>query len=274
MMPAQRALFASQMAAAAQAAAQREAALRRRAVANAKLWEVAQAADKEGDLPAASRIYQRLALRRPATDVTKPAQERLAEIQAAADVKLKALEDQLAELRGGRGSGALQRVDLDAEKVTQVFSDLDALALEYAGVATVDSKIEAKQTQLRKVPQFAAILQEPTAAELWAMGSRYEKQQQACCAMQVYEQAAALLPAPSAKLAGKRLRELETDEAVVASARRCRTLQLCHENFEQATALKTARPERAREILVKIVEVAPPETSIHRAAREQLAMLK
>ena len=55
---------------------------------------------------------------------------------------------------------------------------------------------------------------------------------------------------------------------------RCRVLQLCHEKFREAEKVKGSNPTKAREHLARILELAPQETSIHKAAREQIAMLK
>lgn len=272
-MPSGQAFLASQMAAAAQAAANREAALRRRAEADEKQFEAAQQAESEGDLAAASMLYQRLALRRPASSTTTTARDKLKEIQTVALGKLKALEDELTQIKRPEGT-PFAPVQLDGEKVTKSFQQLDALLLEYAGVATVEGRIQDRIRQLRGDGKFAAVLQEPPAAELWKLGQSYEQQQQSCCAVLVYEQAAALSPAPTAKLARARLKELERDATVMASVKRCRTLQLCHEKFRKAEQLKKLHPDEAREHLARILEMAPADTSIHRAAREQLAMLQ
>lgn len=267
------AFLASQMAAAAQAAAKREAALRRRAAVDGKQFAVAQQAESEGDLAAASMLYQRLALRRPASSITISAREKLKAIQTVALGKLKSLEDELSPTNEPAGT-PLQQIELDSGQITKIFEQLDALLLEYAGVATVEGRIQDRVNHLRGNGMYAAVLQEPPAAELWKLGQSYEQQQQTCCAVLVYEQAAALSPAPTAKLARARLKELERDAAVMASVKRCRDLQLCHEKFRKAELLKKLHPDEAREHLARILELAPAETSIHQAAREQLAMLK
>ena len=157
--------------------------------------------------------------------------------------------------------------------MTRIFADLDKLQLDYAAVATVESRIEDRIKLLRKDPLFAAVLQEPAAAELWKMGQEYEKKQQTCCAVQVYEQAASFLPAASAKLARTRLATLTKDPVVARDVERCRVLQLCHEKFREAEKVKGFNPDKAREHLARIIELAPRDTSIHKAAREQIAML-
>lgn len=272
-LPTGRALIQNQMAAAARLAAQREAALRRRAASDQKQMQFAQEAEQDGDLPTASRLYQRLALRKPPTAISKSAQEKLANIQADAFVRLDALVDELKETKQPDGT-AFRAVTLNAEKVTDVFDRLDALQLEYAGVATVESRIEEKIKNLRLDRKYAAVLQEPAAAELWAMGQDYEKQQQACCAVLVYEQAVSLVPAPSANLARARLTVLSKDATVIQTVKQCRVLQLCHAKFREAEKVKASNPDKAREQLARILELAPADTQIHKAAREQIAMLR
>lgn len=240
-----------------------------------KMFEIAREHESEGDLATASRLYRRLALRRPATETNKSAQERLEQIQVAPFAMLKALEDQLQKTKPKptalRKSGP---VSVDAAEVTKVFEALDKLQLEYAAVATVESRIADRIELLRKEPLFAAVLQEPPATELWTMGQEYEKNQQACCAVLVYEQASDFFPAASAKLARSRLATLNKDPVVSREVDRCRVLQLCHAKFREAEQVKGRNPNKAREHLARIIELAPQDTSIHKAAREQIAMLK
>lgn len=280
-MPAGQGLLNVHMLAAAQAAAQREAAALRRAAANRNLLEVAQQAESEGDLRVASRLYQRIALSRPRTAANETAQQRLGRLQSEALTKLQSLEDKLADLGGqassaspARGLRPIPGRSLDAGKVTAIFEELDQLILEYAGIATVETKVQERVSQLRGRPQYAAVLQEPTAAELWKLGQDYEQQQQVCCAVIAYEQAANLTHAPSARQARTRLAELQKDDAVVADTRRCRVLQLCHEHYDKAQRVKETLPDKAREYLAQIIELAPPDTTVHQAAREQIAMLR
>lgn len=273
--PAQRAWLASQQRAAAQAAAAKEAALRRRAESNQKLWEAAQKAEQEGDVAAATRLYRTLALRRPVSPINKSAQDRLTQIQSVPLEKLKAIEDQLAQLKPQNDTPfRFADVPLDGEQVTKLFDQLDELAIEYAGVATVENRIDERRKHLRNDRKFAEILQEPPAAELWKIGQELERKQQACCALLVYEQAAALGPAPSAKLAKERMAKLEQDQAVVAAGKLCRVLQSCHEDFQRGESLRSTNPAKAREYFAQILERAPADTPVHRAAREQIASLQ
>jgi hypothetical protein len=241
------------------------------------MFDLAHEYELGGDLPTASRLYRRLALRRPATETNKAAQERLTHIQEAPLAMLQELVDQLQKTKPKTKKTALLKSDpvsVDAAEVTRIFAALDKLQLDYAAVATVESRIADRIELLRNDPLFAAVLQEPAAAELWTMGQEYENKQQACCAVLVYEQAASFFPAASAKLARSRLATLSKDPLVSREVDRCRVLQLCHDKFREAEKVKASNPNKAREHLARIIELAPQDTSIHKAAREQIAMLK
>ena len=273
--PSGRAFFQSQLNAAAQAAAQKEAALRRRQASDRQMLELAKEHEQGGDLATASRLYQRVSLRRPANETNKEAQQRLEKIQEGPFATLAALEEQLQKLKPkGSAFKTTGPLSVDVAAVTQVFDALDKLLLEFAAVATVEGRIADRMKTLRNDPLFAAVLQEPAAAELWEMGQEHEKNQQACCAVLVYEQAASFLPAASAKLARTRLATLTKDPLVKKEVEQCRVLQLCHAKFREAEQVKTSNPTKAREHLARILELAPQDTTIHKAAREQIAMLK
>lgn len=273
---------------AARAAALQEEGLRRRLAKDQNLWNVAQQAEQSGDLRVAARLYQRIALSRPRTEVTAASQQRLAQIQGAAQAKFDAVENQLNTLTGNpsadsasqftpalkRIPSALQKVNIDASEVTRLFVELDKLILEYAGVDSIENKLNERADRLRRQRPFAAALQEPTASQLRELGQKHELQQKLCCAYLAYEQAANLAPAPSGEKAKVRLRELEAShKSIVTEAEQCKLLQLCHEKYRQALALKPTLPDSARKYLAEILERAAPDTTVHQAAREQIAML-
>lgn len=271
----EQALLASQQAAAIAAAKKREAELAKALATGRTLWQLAQDADKEKDLRVASRLYERLAVARPLTTFNAQAQKRLREIQRDAAAKLQKLDDELANLKLPKSDPTgLGLAKIDAVAVASTFELLDALALEYAGVATVEDTINDKTKRLRKDTKFAEILQEPTAAKLWKLGQEYEEKGEPCCALLVYRQGAELLPAPSARLARERVKELEANKAVVVAAERCQLLQRCHEIYRKAQVALEANPDRARQYLREIIEAAPTDTKIYQDARMQIAMLK
>jgi hypothetical protein len=282
--------FGTHLLNAARAAALQEESLRRRMAKNQNLWNIAQQAEQGSDLRVAARLYQRIALSRPRTEVTVASQQRLALIQSTAQAKFDAVENALHSLTG-RGSdnsasqnapSALKRVpsasqlaNIDEGEVTRRFAQLDELILEYAGVDSIEDKLQDRADRLRRQKVFAAVLQEPAASQLWELGQKHEQEQKLCCAFLAYEQAANLAPAPSGEKAKARVRELQaSNKSIVAEADQCKTLQLCHEKYRQAMALKPTLPESARKYLAEILERAPPDTSVHKAAREQIAMLR
>ena len=280
--------FGTHLANAARAAALQEESLRRRMARNENLWNVAQEFEQSGDLRVAARLYQRLALSRPRTEATAGSQQRLAEIRGAAQAKFDELENRLNSLAGGGSANsaslpsALKRVpsasqisDANVSEVARLFDELDKLILEYAGVESIENKLQERADRLRRQKVFAAVLQEPDARQLWELGQEHEAQQKLCCAYLVYEQAANLAPAPSGEKAKVRMQELQaSNKSIMAEANLCKNLQLCHEKYRQAMALKPTLPQSARKYLAEIIERAPPDTAIHQAAREQIAMLR
>jgi hypothetical protein len=267
-----RAAYLGQQAAAAQAAARREESLRKKAVADQSQLQLAEQAEKDGELAVAARIYQRLSLRRPRNMTHETAKSHLQRIQRHALQEVAEVEEQLVGLHASP-SAALQPLNIDHDQVILLFDSLDKLNLEYAGVASVGNKIQDRIDSLRRNARYASILEEPAAAELWSASQALEAQDEVCCAVVVLEQAALLSPAPSANLAKRRLAILLADAKVVEASRECRNLQLCHEKFAAAQALTTTAPNKAREYFAEIIEISPPQTSVHLAARKQLSTL-
>jgi len=272
--PAARDFYATQLFLAAQEAAAREAALRARLIRNQNLLSIAQIAEQGGDVKVAGRLYQRVALSRPRTEVTTTAGQRLSQIQGAALSKLQSIEDQLNAIVKSGNPVALQKAKVDVAQVASLFDELDKLVLEYAGVDSIENRLQERIDRLRRQKQFAAILQEPVASELLKVAQKHEDAQQLCCAFLAYEQAADLAPAPSGEAARARLARLKADSSIVEAARNCRNLQTCHDKYRRALAIKATLPDKARAYFSDIIELAPPDTSVHKAAREQIAMLR
>jgi hypothetical protein len=282
----QQAIASFQLAAAAQAAASREAAARKKAAASQNMWAIAQEAEASGDLQVASRLYGRLAARRPVSSINEQAAERLGAIRNEAIAKLDALEEDLTGARkesekddsqAQKPPGlpkALKRVQTDERVVLDAFKAMDELIKEYAGVVTVESALTERIDRLRKQDRYAAILQEPDARELCKFGRDYEAKGELCCALLVYEEAAALAPAPSATWAKERFEEMRQDDAIVAAARACKQLQWCHAYFERAEAILPHAKDTAIKYFTQICEIAPADTEVHQAARAHLAKLR
>jgi hypothetical protein len=155
--------------------------------------------------------------------------------------------------------------------VTRAFQQYEQLARQYARVPVVGDEIAKHVARQRRRPAYAAVLQEARAKALWELARQYEERGHLCCAYLVYEEAARLVPSPSAKLAQERFSRMKEDPQIVASSESCRELQWCHEAYLQAEQLAEANPRRARDVLEQIVRRSPEHSEVHRAARERIA---
>ena len=118
--------------------------------------------------------------------------------------------------------------------VPQVDQKYRELALAYAGVSGFRDKVRSEAGRFRRTPEFAAVLSEPEARELFQTGRRLEMEGKACCAYQLYEEAKQLLPAPSAKFAAERFAMMSQDAQLVAEAKACADLQWCQSAYLKA----------------------------------------
>jgi len=155
-------------------------------------------------------------------------------------------------------------------RIVAIFHQYDRLIMKYGDLPVVGPEIKAHVAKLRHQPEYAVILNEPAATVLWKLGRQYERDNHLCCAYWTYKEAAELLPAPSAVLASDRFAELTKSPQVVASAETCRELKWCHKAYLRAERLLKVRPESAKEIFAQIVNRAPEDSEVYRAARRQL----
>jgi hypothetical protein len=137
----------------------------------------------------------------------------------------------------------------------------------------VSKKLKSNIKIQRRRPEIAVVLNEPEAKTLYDAGRQHETDGHACCAYWAYRQSAQLAPAPSARKAQDRVDTLEKDPETMAAARTCRELQHCHQLYASAERLITDKPDRARELFAEILDHAPSDSEVHRAAKEQLAGL-
>lgn len=235
-------------------ARRRQARIARMAKTAEARFEQAEAAREAGNVWLASQLYLRVALTRPQNKHTAAAKEALAGFQEQGRQKLADV------------SGALT-VDTCHESLAL----LDDLTAEYEFVPSAGREIAAQRNRVRR--DFAAILNEPAAAELLAAASRHEAEGELCCAYLAYREAALLAPAPSGLAAEERFRTLNADPAVEAAALACRQLRRCHDKFLLAKRYVQADPQRSERLFREIVEAAPEESDVHQSARAELAML-
>lgn len=301
-------MWSAGMASSADAAELRAAALHSKAVNDAKALAAADRAREAGNLSIAVRIYARVGSRYPPNDSTLAARQWLAQLKPEVRQKLSRLDQQLIMGPGveidtspGMDTGNWDQVTsgsrwadtivstLDEVRrepkeavvvmaadtrsdhyIIDIFHDYDRLVSQFGGMPEVGNEITSHVAKLRRQPEYAAILNESTAKELWLRGQKFEHENHLCCAYWAYRGAQGLLPAPSAKLACDRFAELDADAQIVESAKRCRELQQCHKLYARAERLAKVDPAGARSLLREVVKRAPPESEVRRAAEDWL----
>jgi hypothetical protein len=247
-------------AAAARARAALEAKLLKQAKTDASRLEAADLARDEEQILLASKIYLRLGLN-SASEVNDQAKSRLNDLKADGRDRLQS---------------AVAKVDPSSPSIEDVFAaieDYNWLEREFAKVPVVNREIQSASAKARRRPEFRAALNEPEAAELFALAQKHEKTDQVCCAFLVYEEAAKLAPAPSASKARQRLEQLKQDKEAVASAESCRELQWCHNTYDKAKRLAKRKPDDARDLFAQILDKAPIDSEIYQAARFEIGRL-
>lgn len=262
--------------------ARRSAEIRRQRLMRKERTEPRQlaAADQalqDGDLRLACMIYVQLAVARPPSAVTQEAKQRIFELQQQARSELREVDATLADESSAASTiPGLKPVLSDrelAERVPKAFQAYDDLARKYADVPVVGEEIARHVVKQRSRPAYAGVLNETNAKALWELGQRYEEDDHQCCAYLIYEHAAELMPAPSARLARKRLAQMEEDPRIMASVETCRELQWCHETYLRAEQLAKTTPSRAQAMFEEIVRRAPKDSEVYREALKQIEEL-
>jgi hypothetical protein len=247
-------------AAVARARAELKTRLLNKAQRDASKLEAGDLARDEEQILLASKIYLSLGLNR-ASEVRDEAKSRLDELRADGRKRLESVAT---------------TVNVSSPRIEDVFSaieDYNWLEREFAEVPVVNREIQSAAGKARRRPEFRAALNEPEAAELFFLAQNHEKANQVCCAVLVYEQAAKLKPAPTAFKARQRLEQLKQDKEAVAAAEACRQLQWCHYSYEKAKRLAKHKPADARDLLAQILDKAPIDSEIYRAARFEIGRL-
>ncbi len=266
----------------AQAAAQaREMALLKKTQDATGRMKLAQEAYDRGDIKVAARIYMKLSVSRPPNEVNETAKERLKSLaddayakQTKIDAALSArdMKFSLHELYEDRGDGEADEKIADWEKtVRQAFRDYNELVEDYEVLPAVSTKLKSNIKSQRRRAEIAVVLNEPEAKTLYEAGRQHEAEGHACCAYWAYRQAAQLAPAPSGRKAQARVETLQKDPEAMAAAKTCRELQHCHQLYVSAERLMKDKPDRARELFAEIVQRAPSDSEVHRAAKQHVA---
>jgi hypothetical protein len=253
----------------------RQRYLMKKAMDAASRLSIGDQAYQKGDIRIASRMYLSVANARPATPVNQMARQRLSTLTAEARQKLKEVDDQLAAAAAKFGTS--ERLGLEGPlprewelAVTTAFSEYDILREKYNGVPTVRRELRTRLTKKRNQPEYAASLNNPEAEALCEIARQHQRDQQQCCAYWVYKEAAKLTPAPAARTAAEQLAIMEKNEQLMQEAKKCRELKECHKLFNRAESVVKTWPARAKELLAQIIETAPPDSEIYRAARERV----
>lgn len=239
---------------------------------------VGDQAYQEGDIRVASRMFMSVANSRPATPVNEMARQRLSQLSDEALKKINAVENQLAEKAAQFSPSEKMGVnDLMPREwklaVTTAFTELEVLQETYDSVPLVRGELKTRLAKARRRPEHAAVLNEAEAAALCEIARQHERDQQQCCAYWVYKEAAKLDPAPSARTAAEQVARMDQDPQLVAAAEKCRQLKECHKLYNRAESVVATWPARARELLTRILDTAPSDSEIYRAARERISKI-
>lgn len=247
------------------------------AAVRARLTEIAEKqedrlamADKlrdSGDVGAAAAIYLRLAGLRTKTKTVLAARERFIEMREQGTKKLAEIDAVLTQRNQSSGNS---QDDAYNKVIHDAFAQYRKLELQYAKVPGIGSKIRSHVNKQRRTPEFAAVLNEPEAKELFQLGRELEAKGQICCAFHLYEEAKQVRHAPSAQFAAERYAALRRDPEVVASAKTCADLQWCHTEFDRATRMVSINPRKAQSMFKEIVARAPADSKVHLEARRKL----
>jgi hypothetical protein len=228
----------------------------RRAKNNQERMIYAAQARKEGKPRLAATLYLRVALARPKDKNNGAAKA--------------ALKDMARE-----GRAEMQKGDelLAQNEIIEGFEKLDYLAWAYEDVPEFNREIKAHVEKLHGDSRYQAILNEKPAADLLAEAQKQEQEEQRCCAYWTYEQAAQLVPAPSAIAAAERFEAMQKDPEIVAEAKECQTLRECHQKFHTAQVIEKKLPEQAQSLFKEIIEKSPHDSEVYRCAKEELTRL-
>lgn len=239
---------------------------------------MADAARDRGEVNLATSLYLRLSVTGRKTEYGQTARQRLADLASQGRRRLRALD---AKLTAAAALEPLDKKTTDSENpldrrtqgILQAIAELDVLARQYRRVPKAGREISATVRKRRAEPKYAAVINEPQAESLFKLALQYDRKGQACCAVQVYEQAVKMSHAPSAIRAGERLAVLKRDPQNIKAAKLCAELQRCHDTFRRAERLVKVKPDAAKALFGQILARAPNDSKIYEAARMQIAEL-
>ena len=206
-------------------------------------------AQKEGKVALAATLYLRVAVAHPKNRHSGQAKQALAAM-------------------ANEGRAQLEKAEklLESGDVATAFKQLDHLAREYEHVPRFNHEVAERVQKLHADPKYKAEINEPRAAALVDEAQRCEAADEICCAFIAYEEAAKLLPAPSAKRAEERWTAMKRDPKIVAEAETCLNVRECLRMFHTAELLAKSSPGLAAEMFRKILARSPADSEVHRCA--------
>ena len=250
----------------------------RQAQSKFKIYTAARKAHQAGDIQMAGLLYTRVALSRYAlADHKTAAKSALQELKTEAREKFNDVEQRLwmNSIPSGDSLADFNASDTLNERIVSAFEELEQLIRDYRTVPVVDKELSRSLKKLKSEPVFAAVLNQPMAAELWQRGQQHEQADEICCAFLTYQEAVKFLPAPAAVTAESRLAALSADRQILASALRCEKIRQCQQLYDRATRLTKSwvAVDRAKFLFGRVVSEAPEGSAVRLAARQQLAGL-
>ena len=232
-------------------------------------YDLAERAYRDGEIPVAARIYMSLIRSRIQNPITMQAKERLGTLAKEAREKVKEVDAMLSmELIEPSQMEPAELIQWQ-ESVRTAFDKYDEVLENYGNVPGVKREITNHVAKQRRRPECAAVLKEANAKRLWDLGQQQEHESHDCCAYWLYKDAVRLRPAPSALQALARIEAMEQSPELLAAAGVCRDLQVCHKTFKSAEWLQVENPDRARQLFADILERAPADSGVYRAAKER-----
>lgn len=252
-----------------QAAAEAQAeSLFRQATAAAERLEAGDRARRDGDIRLAATIYVRLARSKPPTEASGEARDRMIGLAADAREELRKIDATLeCSDDSSHDSAHSPQGQVEPEVIREAFRKYDELAAKFASVLAAKREVTAHVVRQRRDPVYAAVLNEPKAKELWELGQQHEKDSELCCAYWVYQDAARLIPAPSAFQAQARFEALKGNPEVVRSAETCREVRWCLNAYQRAGWLGEVNSEKAKQLYAEILRRAPVDSGVYQAAQ-------
>jgi hypothetical protein len=219
-----------------------------------------------------------LAVRKPTTEITLAAQNRIKAIQAEAQAALFSVKTELLGDDWQTRPKSVRTVpdpkerfgDNWQETTIEIFGRLKSLEEKYGLVPVAGDEISTAYDQLVNDPIYAAILREPKAAELVATAKELEANGHHCCAYLIYRDAAELSPAASSRDAAFKVRELSRIPGLEKSARECREIQQCHAIYAKAADAYKTNPNRSKLLIEEIVRRAPHDSKVYAESKRIL----